>query len=161
MELFFCRSAVPTGICLVGFATSALAGSSRTAITGSPKIQGREIEQFVLVDYIRMTSMVEAGNKNASAFVMLLGQFLAASEDIGGVYYQSTGGLRLVEDPSQILVGGVYVGKSGSPATTAYLGDARNQAMPIRLLNHRPLTVEEMKQFQVAKSASAKVPKKQ
>ena len=160
MELLFLRSAFMAGICLLSFSTSALAGSSRTAITGIPKIQGREIEQFVLMSFVSIKGVPNSGYPQRMPLMLMPDQYVAASEDNGGVYYQSKGGLRLVEDPSQILPGGVYVGKAGSPAMTAYLGDARNQAMPIQLLNHRPLTVEEMKKFQVAKSTAAKAPKK-
>lgn len=148
------------GICSLLFSAAALAGPARTAVTGVPKIQGREIEQFVLMDYIRMKTSVNGGGPGASGFAMLPGQFVAASEDGGGVYYQAVNGFRVAQDPSAVVVGGVYVSRTGKNSMTVYFGDARNQSGPVSLLNHRPMIVEDMKKFQVAKSAPAKALKK-
>lgn len=148
------------GIYAIFAASGVSAGTSRTPVTGVPTIQGRAIEQFVLVAYVHMNTSVNAGVAASSAFMMLPGQFVAVSEDGGGVYYQATKGFRLAHDPSIEVPGGVYVRRTGSSSMTAYFGDARDPRAPLKLLNHRPMIVEDMKKFQVAKSTSAKPPKK-
>lgn len=148
------------GIFSLVVASLAQAGPGRTAVNGVPRINGREIEQFVLMDYIRMKSAVNAGLGSSTSFVMLPGQFVAVSEDGGGVYYQAVNAFRMAKDPNTVIVGGVYVARTGSSSMTAYFGDARNQGVPVRLLNHVPMITEDMKKFQVAKSSAVKTPKK-
>lgn len=160
MKIASCRVHLLSGIFSLVVASAALAGPGRTVVNGVPKINGREIEQFVLMDYIRMKSSVNAGLGSSTSFVMLPGQFVAVSEDGGGVYYQAVNAFRMAHDPSKVIVGGVYVGRTGSTSMTAYFGDARNQGVLVRLLNHQPMITDDMKKFQVAKSGSAKAPKK-
>lgn len=155
-------SALLVGIISLMAAHAAVAGPGRTAISGVPNIQGREIEQFLLVDYVRVSTSTNAGGVSAStsACVMVPGQFVAASEDARGVYYQAVNGFRRSHDPSHVIAGGVYVGRTGKNSMLAYLGDARDLAAPVNVLSHRPMIVDDMKKFQVAKSGSAKPPKK-
>lgn len=160
MKIVSCRLPLLAGIFSLVVASAALASPARTAINGVPKINGREIEQFVLVDYVRMKHSVNAGGGSAGSFVMLPGQFLAVSEDVGGVYYQAVNAFRQAQDPSKVIVGGVYVARASSGSMTAYFGDARDQGVPVRLLNHQPMIMDDMKKFQVAKTGSAKAPKK-
>ncbi len=129
-------------------ASTADAESNRGPLSAPPRILGREIERFVMTDYITLAG--PSGIFARGMFVIPAGQFVPVSEDAGGVYFQATNAFQARGGYSGSMDGGLYVSKTTAGEVTAYFGNAR-AGQNVNLSN-RPLSRDDVKKLKIGKA---------
>lgn len=91
---------------------SLIAAPAGSPVKGIPKIDGREIARFVVLESpaVRAEPQLFWGDINQRVLCDLLaGQFVAVSQDSKRVYYQASNGLRRLTREGGVAEGGIYV----------------------------------------------------
>ncbi len=115
-------------------AATVLADPVRRPTKETPKILGREIERFVLMQAIDIDrtgpGMTKSDEYARMRCRVLPGQFPAVSEDDAWVYYQAGNGVQRIFD-RRATEGGLAVSKTKAGVIFVYLGDARQVREPL------------------------------
>jgi hypothetical protein len=134
---------------LVLLAGMVRAEERRTLVKGVPRIIGREIEQLVLVSTIHVggRGKLVPGMATMPDYYVLPNRFVAASEDSEWVYYQAVAQFR----PATIEEGGLMLSRTVPDAVYAFIGDARNFRVPLRMM--LPLDPEDVRKLKLGHSS--------
>jgi hypothetical protein len=142
---------------LLGFTGQVVrADLPRTAISGIPRVLGREIECFILLAPI-VVDRSKAGVRFADIIMvrMVPGTFVPVSEDAGGIFYQAVNGFLEIRGSNKIG-GGVYVSKSQPGMIWVYVGNAGMSSKRGVEKDRLPLPASALRSLHVGKAAPKK-----
>ncbi len=127
----------------------------RTPVGATPRIGGREISRFVVLEpiYLAIPTVERSFQFQTMLSVIPPGQFIPLSEDRDGVFYQSANGLGQPESITGkplFVPGGLYVKKQQERTIYAYFGDARGERTMKKA--PPPLSLETQKKLLVGRS---------
>jgi hypothetical protein len=147
---------LPIALFLTIMATRAcLADLPRTPIRGTPRLFGRDLKAFILINSLTINR-----SKNGADFGDFLGvtlspgRLVAVSEDAEGIFYQATHGAHNIA-PYYLTHGGIYVSKLSPNRIWVFKGDARIGAKSPIDKDYMPLSSDERRQFR-AEAGSTK-----
>lgn len=145
-SISLCRI-VATLVLLVSPST-ADADPPRTRLTGTPRLQNRDVPELILLSSIAVGRELPPGLPTTTTFRMLPNRFVAACEDRDGIYYQGVGPVRAGLG-GVAATGGLYASKTDSELVVAYLGDARRLHVLVMRIDRLPL--KDLRKLKTAK----------